>query len=299
MLIVAEQAYARAKHMLDKLAPEPAGWRCLYLKPEKDASLTPGQIRALSETFMAVMQTLPGGVFFAENGHIFCLYKNELSPSQVFQLQETLRHQYEDETHRVEHIYMDDVKLRLADVRGRLEMLAPSAVAAVAPAIRAQKTEPSKFAGTVADRMNAFLRDMTADTLQQINQQRARRRDTVVLAVEDDPFYVRLIEKVFGSQARVVTACQAEQVLEEYIISAPNVVLMDIGLPEVSGHDLLKTILKMDPDAYVVMASGNSARDDVMGAISQGAKGFITKPFSRDKLIGAVSKAPTIKQAIT
>lgn len=296
MLIVTDSAAPRAKQMLEKLRADPVGWRCIYLKPTADRALSPGQTRALTETFQTYMGSLPGGVFFSNNGHIWSIYKNELSPTQAFQLLNRLRAQYVDEEHNIEQIFVDDLKFKLPEVLARIEPLCGESKTTEQPT---ENRITVAMEQSLPDRMAAFLNEIPAEVGKQISQQRGRRKETVILAVEDDPFYSRLIEKVFTNQARVVVTHHPDQVLEEYIISSPDIVLMDIGLPEVSGHQLLKTLLQIDPEAYVVMASGNSARDDVMGAISTGAKGFITKPFSREKLIRAVNQAPTVKRNVT
>ena len=112
-------------------------------------------------------------------------------------------------------------------------------------------------------------------------------RDGIKAILERDPEFRVVGEAESGADA-----------LQFVKLHHPELVLMDIGLPGTSGHELLKAIMMLDPEAYVVMASANSFKDDVMGAMGAGAKGFVTKPFSRDKLIRAVNQSPTIKRQI-
>ena len=292
MLIVTEQAESRAQRMLESLSGEPSGWRCLHLKPMQEIALGTGAVRALVVTFQKFLSALPASVFFSGLGHVWAVYKNELPPSQIAQMLSELRGHFTGDTLTLEGIYHYDLKTSLGQVLAKIEKLLMPISA------QAQKPNVALLTGTVSERLTAFLHEIPAGTQQQLATQRHQRKETVVLAVEDDPFYGRLIDKVLSAHARVIVAAQADQVMEEYVISAPDIVLMDIGLPDISGHQLLKAILTLDPDAYVVMASGNSFKDDVVGAMTQGAKGFITKPFSREKIIRAVNQSPTVKRQI-
>ena len=70
----------------------------------------------------------------------------------------------------------------------------------------------------------------------------------------------------------------------------PDVVTMDITMPEMSGLDALKEITKIDPQAKIVMVSAMGQEAMVREAIVSGAKGFIVKPFKEDGIIAAIKK---------
>ena len=70
----------------------------------------------------------------------------------------------------------------------------------------------------------------------------------------------------------------------------PDIVTMDITMPEMSGLDALKEITKIDPQAKVVMVSAMGQEAMVRDAIVSGAKGFIVKPFKEDGIIAAIKK---------
>ena len=295
MIFVTEAAEVRAQQMLERLSADAEGWRCLYLKPMSDLPLSAGKMEALKETFQNSLGSLQGGIFFSVDGHIWAIYKNELSPTLAFKMLNDLRHQYIDGENNIEQIHVDDLKSNMIEVQARLEK-----------SLEKLRTAEQRDSGIqvardapLPERFVNFLKKLPPNVTQEVATRRAAHKDPVVLAVEDDPFYGKLIERVYNTHARVIIASQAEAVMQEYTLWGPDLVLMDIGLPEVSGHQLLRAILQIDPNAYVVMASGNSARDDVMGAIHTGAKGFISKPFSREKLIRAFNQSPTIKRPIT
>ena len=78
--------------------------------------------------------------------------------------------------------------------------------------------------------------------------------------------------------------------VEMYKNLSPDIVTMDITMPEMSGLEALKEITKIDPQAKVVMVSAMGQEAMVREAIVSGAKGFIVKPFKEDGIIAALKK---------
>lgn len=122
---------------------------------------------------------------------------------------------------------------------------------------------------------------------------RAERKKAVVLLVEDDPLSLHLAKKALAADYTIVTAIDGLSARNAYSLHAPDIVFLDIGLPDISGQQLLTDLLRTDPTAYVVMLSANSTREAIMKAMQNGAKGFVGKPFSRGKLVHYIEQAPT------
>ena len=78
--------------------------------------------------------------------------------------------------------------------------------------------------------------------------------------------------------------------VEMYKELQPDIVTMDITMPELSGLDALKEIMKLDPKSKVVMVSAMGQEAMVREAIMSGAKGFIVKPFKEEGIIAALKK---------
>ena len=78
----------------------------------------------------------------------------------------------------------------------------------------------------------------------------------------------------------------------QYVTHAPDVLFLDIELPDITGHDVLQKVLEMDPDAFVIMLSGNGNKENIFKAMKTGAKGFVGKPFTKDKLLQYILKCP-------
>ena len=120
--------------------------------------------------------------------------------------------------------------------------------------------------------------------IRDLNTRRKGRDSLELMMIEDDVFSSRLVENVLGKQYSMTTLASAELALATYAHLAPDLLFLDINLPDVTGHELLEKIITIDPHAYVVMLSGNADRDNIMQAMKRGAKGFIAKPFTREKL---------------
>jgi two-component system chemotaxis response regulator CheY len=78
--------------------------------------------------------------------------------------------------------------------------------------------------------------------------------------------------------------------VERYRELSPDIVTMDITMPEKDGIEALKDIRKIDSNAKVLMVSAMGQEKLVKNSIIAGAKGFIVKPFKEDKLVEALSK---------
>ena len=78
--------------------------------------------------------------------------------------------------------------------------------------------------------------------------------------------------------------------IDKYNECKPDLVLMDITMPEMDGIQALKAIKAADADAKVIMCSAMGQQAMVIEAIQNGAKDFIVKPFQADRVLEAVKK---------
>jgi CheY-like chemotaxis protein len=129
-----------------------------------------------------------------------------------------------------------------------------------------------------------------------VKARRAARATPQMMMIEDDPFSRRLVENVIQKKYPLTGLGEATHALETYARLAPDILFLDIQLPDVTGHELLEKIIALDPEAYVVMLSGNADRDNITQAMQRGAKGFIAKPFTREKLFQYIERCPTLPQ---
>ncbi|MFL5883884.1 MAG: response regulator [Thermoleophilaceae bacterium] len=114
-----------------------------------------------------------------------------------------------------------------------------------------------------------------------------------VLVVDDAVFMRKLVTDALASGGHEVVgeAANGQEAVDRYQELKPEVVTLDITMPEKDGLAALKEIVALDPSARVVMCSALGQESKVLDAIKAGAKDFIVKPFQPDRVLGAIAKA--------
>ncbi|SHJ51509.1 two-component system, chemotaxis family, response regulator CheY [Malonomonas rubra DSM 5091] len=113
-----------------------------------------------------------------------------------------------------------------------------------------------------------------------------------VMIVDDALFMRSMLRDIFeaaGWQV-VAEAENGQQAVELFAQHQPDLVTMDIVMPEMSGLDAMQKILSDYPEAKVVMCSALGQESMVMEAIKAGAKDFIVKPFQDEQVIDVVDR---------
>ncbi|WP_448375947.1 chemotaxis protein CheY [Fervidobacterium sp.] len=113
-----------------------------------------------------------------------------------------------------------------------------------------------------------------------------------VLVVDDAAFMRMMLKDILtkGGHEVVGEAANGVEAVEKYKELKPDVVTMDITMPEMNGIDAIKEIRKFDPNATVIVCSAMGQQAMVIEAIQAGAKDFIVKPFQAARVIEAVQK---------
>ncbi len=114
---------------------------------------------------------------------------------------------------------------------------------------------------------------------------------TKILIVDDAEFLrVRIIKMLTGHGFEVFEAENGAKAVEKYKEVRPDVVLMDITMPEMDGLAALKQIRQIDGHAKVVMLTALGQESVVLEAVKSGARDFIVKPFEHDRVMNAINK---------
>jgi two-component system chemotaxis response regulator CheY len=113
-----------------------------------------------------------------------------------------------------------------------------------------------------------------------------------ILIVDDAAFMRMMIRDILSKNGYEVVgeAQDGAQAVEKYKELKPDLITMDITMPEMDGISALKEIKKMDGNAKVIMCSAMGQQAMVIDAIQAGAKDFIVKPFQADRVIEAIKK---------
>lgn len=111
--------------------------------------------------------------------------------------------------------------------------------------------------------------------------------------IVDDAAFMRIKLKDILEKNNYEVAGEAEnghEAVEKYKELQPDIVTMDITMPELDGVEALKEIKTIDPDASILMCSAMGQQSMVMDAIRAGALDFIVKPFDTERVIRALDK---------
>ncbi|WP_226665531.1 response regulator [Metabacillus litoralis] len=113
------------------------------------------------------------------------------------------------------------------------------------------------------------------------------------ILIVDDAKFMRMTLSNILIKANHEVVGEAEnglQAIELFVKEKPDLVTMDITMPEQNGIEALKEIKKQYPDAKIIMCSAMGQQKMVVEAIESGAKDFIVKPFDENRVIEAISR---------
>ncbi|RKZ06102.1 two-component system response regulator [bacterium] len=113
-----------------------------------------------------------------------------------------------------------------------------------------------------------------------------------VLVVDDAIFMRRMISEILEENGMEIVgeADTGAAAIKLYRELTPDLVTMDIIMPEMNGIDAVKEIIEMDSQARIVMCSALGQQALVQEAISAGAKDFLIKPFNPSRVVEVVNK---------
>ncbi len=113
-----------------------------------------------------------------------------------------------------------------------------------------------------------------------------------VLIVDDAAFMRMMIKNILGKAGYEIVgeAENGAQAVSKFKEMQPDLITMDITMPEMDGITAVKEIMKMDSSAKIIMCSAMGQQAMVIDAIQAGAKDFIVKPFQPNRVLEAVQK---------
>ena len=114
-----------------------------------------------------------------------------------------------------------------------------------------------------------------------------------VLVVDDAAFMRKVVSDALASGGHEVVgeAGNGTEAVQRYQELSPELVTLDITMPEKDGLEALGEIISFDPSARVLMCSALGQESKVIESIQKGAKDFVVKPFQPEQLLEAVGKA--------
>ena len=115
--------------------------------------------------------------------------------------------------------------------------------------------------------------------------------DLNVLVVEDEPTMRQMLTEMLYAVgvAKVVEAADAESGVEAFNGDRFHIVMLDLGLPDRDGHEVMKDIKAANRQQHVVLVTADDSIDSIQRAITAGANGYVVKPYSREKIQDVVN----------
>ena len=114
---------------------------------------------------------------------------------------------------------------------------------------------------------------------------------TTVLVVDDAAFMRQRCMKLLNDHGYdTVSAVNGREAVEKYQSEKPDVVLLDITMPDMDGLEALKQIMALDKNAKIAMVTAIGQQNMVIECLKSGAKDFVVKPFDPGRVLEAVKK---------
>ena len=117
-----------------------------------------------------------------------------------------------------------------------------------------------------------------------------------VLIVDDAMFMRMMLKDILSKNGYEVVgeAANGKEAIDKYIELRPDLVLLDITMPEMDGIEALKKIKMIEPKAKIIMCSAMGQQAMVIEAIQNGALDFVVKPFQQDRVIESLQKVEAL-----
>ena len=123
-----------------------------------------------------------------------------------------------------------------------------------------------------------------------------------ILVVDDEPNIVQTLQdRLEMNGYRVVTACNGRDGLEKAVSEKPEIILLDVIMPIMDGHEMLEHLRKTEEgkNASVIMLTARSQNQDIARATACGIDDYIVKPFDLSELLEKIETILDSKHAVS
>jgi two-component system chemotaxis response regulator CheY len=275
MLVIAEKTEIRLLNELKRIAEKPQGWRALFIKFSSFPQLSKDTIRETIEFLSDGLLDDSSKVYLFSDGDVIVVYQG-LSLSLIEKLSQKLENSFSLPANKFSNVF-DLEKNLIIPVN-----ICKKKIEFKELEEKAKKQSEIEKVEIAKDKSSGFHID--AELLKNLKERREKNEKTKILLIEDDAFSRRMVKNILSKESDVIEAENGSEALIKYVQHAPHIVFLDINLPDANGMELLERLIEIDDGAFVIMLSGNSVRENIIGSIQKGAKGFVTKPFPKEKL---------------
>lgn len=112
-----------------------------------------------------------------------------------------------------------------------------------------------------------------------------------VMVVEDEPVMREMLRDMLyqAGATRVIESEDARSAREAFGADSYQIVMLDLGLPDGNGHQLMQEFKAANPGQHVVLVTADDSIESIQKAISAGANGYVVKPYSQEKIHDVVN----------
>lgn len=269
-------------------------WRCIYFNfsDQKDQYSDGLRTHFVVKIIKELLADDDGNIYLCDDGDIFILFQGAVKPiiaklgehfeglksERVFiQPEDNLFTVFDFSQHWQIFFNLCKAKAMQAQSQVYSQPIIGSEASAVAPPPKLLEPDRELFLAAAVKRRS--------------------RKQLSVLVVEDDAFTRRLIGGILKDHYNVIEAGDGEEALAAYSSHAPDMVFLDIELPDINGQVVLQKLISLDADAFIVMLSASSFKENILAALEVGAQGFVTKPFAREKLMHYLNMRDKLKHS--
>jgi len=113
-----------------------------------------------------------------------------------------------------------------------------------------------------------------------------------ILCVDDEAFMRKVVKDTLSKNGYtdLYEAVDGADAVDKFTEISPDLVIMDITMPNMNGLEALMCIKKEDRNSKVIMITAAGQKEKMLQAIKEGADDFITKPFDADQILGAIER---------
>jgi two-component system, OmpR family, KDP operon response regulator KdpE len=113
-----------------------------------------------------------------------------------------------------------------------------------------------------------------------------------ILAVDDEPPLLRALVLVLSNRGYAVsTAINGATAVSAVAIHPPDLVILDLGLPDIDGLEVITHVRRLQPELPIIVLSARTGSGDKVAALDLGAVDYVTKPFNMDELLARLRAA--------
>ncbi|MDX1949695.1 MAG: response regulator [Rickettsiales bacterium] len=284
MKIISENTEKIILTNLNEISKDVFGWRAVHIKTSINTENHKENARKTLESLTKIFSSVEAQIYLFSDYEIICFYKGIIITKINDNIVQSLRNinpelSFNDASKLVNFYDLEKNSLIIKSIVNKKIQI--NQLEAEVVAVNAKEEQIVDFSN---------VNEFDAELIKTIQSRRNKSNQLKILLVEDDAFSRRLVKNILQKEYEVIEAENAKDAYFKYINFAPHIVFMDINLPDCSGMKLLDSFNNIDNDSFVVMLSGNAYKENIVNSVQKGAKGFVAKPFPKEKIFGYLEK---------